>query len=182
MSLHQTLDLVAKILGIVVIVFGVYKYFNDLAESRDRERRQAAMSYVERYNDRDFLRERLELEMRWLPYAALIGQTEKRTLSQKAHARLAGDIALGDAERRMTFEQSMESLTNAVVCSSTGICDSGIIESRFCPKIVAMLELYAPVIAERRKAFLTPDYAVSLEEFARSRCGAPLENLTIFLG
>ncbi|NPD16736.1 hypothetical protein HOY34_16210 [Xinfangfangia sp. D13-10-4-6] len=159
-----TLDQLTKMVGLLVAVIGIWKYFYDHAAARENAAQARAIGYVESYAKEPLLGARQQLYTFWSTQPDLVNVLAEHSLSERQYAamltasvfRSDGDIAIREPLLLLDSFYSQISF-----CRASGLCDAAITDAYFCRVSKRNAVAYAPFYT--RLAAVTGDTSIGAE-------------------
>lgn len=165
------LDDLTKLLGVLVAVAGVGKYFYDKAEATAHEAQARAISYIEAYGSDPVLGAREALYDFWVGQPELIRIFGSESLSERQyHSMLGASLFRTDADA--TIRGPLLMLDNFYsqmsFCVQSEICDQEILDSYFCDMTRKSTIAYAPFYDRLRDVTGDSGIGAEMQRFAES--------------
>lgn len=130
-----TLDGIAKVVGLVVAIFGIGKFFSDRAESAAAATRARSIGYVESYAAPTLLDARQKLYAFWATEPGLVSALGSGALSERQYAAMLQAAVFRPGKDTAVREPLLilDSFYGQLsFCRKSGLCDTAILDSYFC--------------------------------------------------
>jgi hypothetical protein len=145
----QMLDTVVKVIGLLAVIFGLFKYFSDIEIARHIEAQKQALKYVEQYGATQLQGHRQELFRFWLKHSDVVEFIAKHGASRDAY-RSFFFTALGQEKSPTDLVNTLYDINNfydqVVFCRSSSVCDQEIIDAYFCKDAAIFAKTYDPIL------------------------------------
>lgn len=113
----ETIESWAKIIGVCVAVFGVWKYWDETAQARvDR-----SVAYFDEYHQGDLLAARAEIAGLTIDWWAYLGANPDLT-AEEIEAKMRADLTARDM--RLNAEMVIEFYDRLAACAALDACDA----------------------------------------------------------
>lgn len=140
-------DSVAKVVTLVIAVFGVAQYVYDRVDARASDKKSRSISYIEQYANADMLAARHALAEFWAGQGDLVGIFRNTSVSERAYEALLDASVFrsgkdGDIQRALLQVDSF--YTQVGFCRSSGLCEAGLLDDYFCETARKYAFVYGP--------------------------------------
>jgi hypothetical protein len=170
-SWRENTELVLKIVGACIAVFGVYKFFADRADAREIERQSRALSYIESYGGGPIRESREVLFDFWLSRADFVKHASEQTISARAYRGFLL-LAFDRDPNQQRLRQSLYVLSNfydqIYFCYLNKLCNRPMIRAYFCDKTSKFSSLYMPMIEELQVRSGTVEFGEGARELSKT--------------
>ncbi|WP_143534488.1 hypothetical protein [Roseovarius albus] len=140
-------DSMAKVVTLVIAVFGVAQYVYDRVDARASGKKSRSISYIEQYANADMLEARHALAEFWAGQGDLVGIFRNTSVSERAYEALldASVFRAGrDADIQRALLQVDSFYTQVGFCRSSGLCEAGLLDDYFCETARKYAFVYGP--------------------------------------
>lgn len=161
--------------GLLVAVIGIGKYFFDHAAARDNAARTRAISYVEAYAKEPLLGARQQLYSFWSEQPGLVQILGEESISERQYAamlnasvfRAGTDVSIREPLLLLDSFYSQISF-----CRASALCDAAITDAYFCQVSRRNAVAYAPFYTRLTEVTGDMSIGAELQNFAKA-CTLP---------
>jgi hypothetical protein len=141
------IDPTVKIIAALVAVFGVWRFFDDRAESARVAREGRSLAYIARFGAPEMVTARTALLEFWRRYPQFAAEVRARALTPREYEGFVQAAYPADPARAQVDAALIRHLVfyeELAFCHRAETCDEAILTGYFCPYAVQHARLYAP--------------------------------------
>ncbi|TBY81702.1 hypothetical protein [Rhizobium leguminosarum] len=158
---RSTIEVAIKVVGLFAAIFGVYKYFDDIAEARRLAARQAALAYVATYNGPELKSRSQTLFEFWIRNsdAMVFMQTNGMSDADYRSFLLTAFEHDDHPEQLLDAVYALSTFYDQVeLCRSARVCDTTVVQAHFCKNAGEFSRKYQPIFAQLAVLSAVPDF------------------------
>jgi hypothetical protein len=165
------LDPTVKIVATAVAVFGVWRFFEERAQTARVDREERSLAYIERFGQPDIVKARTALLDFWRRYPDFAMEARTRTLTPREYEGFVNAAYPVDPARKEVDAALIRLLVfydELAFCHRAGTCDKTILRGYFCDYATQHARVYAPFHARLATEIGADSLSHHLDELARS--------------
>lgn len=167
------LDLPLKIVATAIAIFGVWKYFEDRAESDRNRARNESLKIVREFSSSHNILARQALVKFWTSqkkFSVFISSSDSITSNEYKNfvRRVFPNSAEYEIVQNALFRIN-DYFDSAYYCRVSGVCDAELIDSFLCSKAASLSRIYSPFFQILNRSISSSEFGQSLHRYA-DRC------------
>ena len=150
MSWSGRIELSLKIIGTLIAIFGIWKYFADRHDERVVAAQNRSLGYIERFGGSGLVAARGRLLTFWQDYPELVAATKEGKLTEDGYAAAIDKVYAAHENRKHVDDALFRMqvfLDEMSFCRSSAACDPVILDGFFCEYTQRFSRAYAPFYA-----------------------------------
>jgi hypothetical protein len=158
---RSNIEMAIKVVGLFAAIFGVYKYFDDIAEARSLAARQAALAYVVTYNGPELKNHGQTLFKFWVRNSDAVVFMQKNGMSNADYRSflLTAFEHADHPEQLLDAVYALSTFYDQVeLCRSARVCESTVVQTHFCKNAREFFRKYQPIFAQLAVLSAVPDF------------------------
>ncbi len=164
-----TLDNMAKVIGLVVAMIGVGKYYTDRTDAQANAARARSLSFIETYASNPLLGAREQLYGFWTEQPELVQIFGNETLNARQYGAMLSATVFrrnGDDAIRQPLILLDNFYSQINFCDKGGLCDPVILRDYFCATSRRNAVAYGPFYARLAERTGDSSLGADLQSFA----------------
>jgi len=141
------LDPTLKVIATLIAIFGVWRFFEERAQTARVDREERSLAYIERFGAPDMVKARTALLDFWRRHPNFAAEVRSRSLTPRefeGFVNAAYPVDTGRAEVDAALMRLLAFYDELAYCHRAGTCDDAILLGYFCDYATQHARIYAP--------------------------------------